>query len=190
MRRRTTAEMDELVRDAGFEKIEMEIDRMGNVHRLDRAARRLARANALATDVRQSRSRSRPACPLLFLVVYGGCNWITAQRSDVGTLYFEWERHIPFVPLMIVPYLSIDLFFVAAPFLCRSRRELSTFAKRESLRPLSRREFASCFFRSGSRFERPHASGWLGAIFDWFRGMDAPYNLFPSLHIALGLCSS
>ena len=53
---------------------------------------------------------------LLFLVVYGGCNWITAQRSDVGLLNFEWERHIPFVPLLIVPYLSIDLFFVAAPF--------------------------------------------------------------------------
>src|SRR5450631_181985 len=53
---------------------------------------------------------------VLFVVVYGWCNWITAQRHDVGTLYFEWERFIPFVPLMIVPYLSIDLFFVAAPF--------------------------------------------------------------------------
>ncbi|MEP6686074.1 MAG: hypothetical protein ABJB22_04785, partial [Verrucomicrobiota bacterium] len=39
----------------------------------------------------------------LFLVVYGGCNWITSQRSDVGLLSFEWERHIPFVPLLIVP---------------------------------------------------------------------------------------
>ncbi len=34
-------------------------------------------------------------------------------------------------------------------------------------------------------FPRPHATGWLGALFDWFRGMDAPYNLFPSLHAAL-----
>src|SRR5476651_2831748 len=24
---------------------------------------------------------------------------------------------------------------------------------------------------------------WLGAVFDWFRGMDQPYNLLPSLHI-------
>ena len=29
MRRRTTAEMDELVRDAGFEKLAMEIDEWG-----------------------------------------------------------------------------------------------------------------------------------------------------------------
>jgi predicted protein tyrosine phosphatase len=34
-------------------------------------------------------------------------------------------------------------------------------------------------------FPRPHASGWLGAIFDWFRGMDSPFNLLPSLHAAL-----
>src|SRR3954447_22951755 len=66
----------------------------------------------------------------LFLVVYGGCNWITAHRTHVGTIAFAWEHHIPFVPLMIAPYLSIDIFFVAAPFLCRSERELTTFAKR------------------------------------------------------------
>lgn len=34
-------------------------------------------------------------------------------------------------------------------------------------------------------FARPAAGGFLGAVFDWFREMDLPYNLFPSLHIAL-----
>src|SRR5437763_10199005 len=66
----------------------------------------------------------------LFLIVYGGCNWITACRTNVGTLYLEWEHKIPFVPLFILPYMSIDLFFVVAPFLCRTDRELSIFAKR------------------------------------------------------------
>src|SRR5205823_14065076 len=28
-------------------------------------------------------------------------------------------------------------------------------------------------------------SGLLGGIFDWFRGMDSPFNLLPSLHAAL-----
>ena len=47
-----------------------------------------------------------------------------SRRSahDVGTWVFAWERLIPFVPLMIVPYMSIDLFFVAAPFLCTDAR--------------------------------------------------------------------
>lgn len=120
----------------------------------------------------------------LFLVIYGGCNWITAQRSGVGTIAFEWERHIPFVPIMTVPYLSIDLFFIAAPFLCRSQRELATFAKRIAAAIIVA---GICFLLFPLRFAfaRPEASGFLGAVFDWFRGMDRPYNLFPSLHIAL-----
>jgi len=120
----------------------------------------------------------------LFLVVYGGCNWITAHRAHVGTLFFEWERHIPFVPLMIIPYMSIDLFFVAAPFLCRDQRELSTFARRVSFAIVVS---GICFLLFPLRFafERPHVSGWLGAIFNTFRNFDQPYNLLPSLHIAL-----
>ncbi len=121
---------------------------------------------------------------ILFLVVYGSCNWISAQRHDVGTLYFEWERFIPFVPLMIVPYLSIDLFFVAAPFLCRSERELATFSKR-ILAAIVVAGICFLLFPLRFAFERPHAIGWLGAVFDWFRGMDRPYNLLPSLHISL-----
>src|SRR6266516_7809676 len=67
---------------------------------------------------------------ILFLVVYSGCNWITARRPGVGTFYFEWEQWIPFVPFMILPYMSIDLFFVAASFLCRSELELRIFSRR------------------------------------------------------------
>jgi protein-tyrosine phosphatase len=120
----------------------------------------------------------------LFLVVYGWCNWITAQRHDVGTLYFAWERFIPFVPLMIVPYLSIDLFFVVAPFLCRNERELMVFSKR-IVAAITVAGICFLLFPLRFAFERPHANGWLGATFDWFRGMDLPYNLLPSLHLAL-----
>ncbi len=122
----------------------------------------------------------------LFLVVYSGCNWITARRAGVGTFYFEWERGIPFVPFMILPYMSIDLFFVAAPFLCRTDRELRTFSQRVICAIVVA---GICFLLFPLRFAfpRPHADGWLGAIFDWFRGMDAPYNLLPSLHAALML---
>ena len=120
----------------------------------------------------------------LFLIVYGGCNWISARRASVGTFYFEWERKIPFVPFFILPYMSIDFFFVGAPFLCRNDRELSTLTKRIAAAIIIA---GVCFLLFPLRFafSRPHAGGWLGAIFDWFRGMDSPYNLLPSLHAAL-----
>jgi protein-tyrosine phosphatase/membrane-associated phospholipid phosphatase len=121
---------------------------------------------------------------LLFLVVYGATNWITALRADVGTCYFEWERAIPFVPFLIVPYLSIDLFFIAAPFLCSDLSELRILARRISFAIA----FSGvCFLLVPMRFafERPETSGWLGAAFDGFRTLDAPYNLVPALHISL-----
>jgi membrane-associated phospholipid phosphatase len=123
---------------------------------------------------------------ILFLIVYSGCNWITAHRANVPTFYFKWERAIPFVPFFILPYMSIDLFFIAAPFLCRTDRELVIFTKRIATAIIVA---GICFLLFPLRFAFPRrqADGWLGAIFDWFRGMDAPFNLLPSLHAALML---
>jgi hypothetical protein len=123
---------------------------------------------------------------VLFLVVYGGCNWITVHRGDVGTFYFQWERTIPFVPFMILPYMSIDLFFVAAPFLFRTNRELQIFSRR-IVAAILVAGLVFLLFPLRFAFPRPHTEGWLGAIFDWFRSMDAPHNLLPSLHAAFCL---
>jgi predicted protein tyrosine phosphatase len=121
------------------------------------------------------------ALSILFVIVYGGCNWITSQRTDVRTLYFQWERFIPFVPFFIVPYLSIDLFFIAAPFFCRDRAELWIFCRRVTAAILIA---GLCFLLLPLRFAfaRPSVPGWMGISFDWFRQLDAPYNLVPSLH--------
>lgn len=121
---------------------------------------------------------------LLWFVVYGGTSYITSRRSDVGTWYYSWERYIPFVPLMIIPYMSIDAFFLAAPFICRDRRELRLLSRRITLGILIA---GTCFLVYPLRLavERPTAPGWLGVVWHWFVGMDRPYNLLPSLHITL-----
>jgi len=121
---------------------------------------------------------------LLFMVVYGGCNWITSHRAHVGTWYYGWERYIPFVPVMIVPYMSIDLFFVAAPFLCQSRSELRAFSLRITCAILIA---GVCFLTRPLQFGMtvPQTSGWMGTLYGFLHGFDRPTNLFPSLHIAL-----
>src|SRR5450755_2197120 len=65
-----------------------------------------------------------------FFLTYSFTSWVTGQRANVGSLVFGWERHIPFLPWMIVPYWSTDLFYAASLFLCRTRAELSTHVKR------------------------------------------------------------
>lgn len=124
------------------------------------------------------------ALSILFFVVYGGTSWITSLRSDVGTWYYAWERFIPFVPWMVIPYMSIDLFFVAGPFLCRERQELRTLSRRIVLGIIAA---GICFlvFPLQLGVERPSATGWIGVVWNWFKGMDRPYNLLPSLHITL-----
>ena len=119
----------------------------------------------------------------LFLVLYPFCNSMAAGHAHVPTLFFEWERAIPFVPLMIAPYMSLDLLFVTAPFLCRSNRELWTLSKR-IIAALVVAGVCFLLFPFRFAFDRPHATGWLGAMFDWFQGLDRPFNLLPSLHIA------
>jgi membrane-associated phospholipid phosphatase len=122
------------------------------------------------------------ALSLLFMVVYDGCSWITAHRSDVGTWYYSWERFIPFVPLMIIPYMSIFFFFIYGPFLCQSRNELRVLAQRISFAILVA---GACFLLIPLRFSavRPQPSDWMGTIFRFLHFFDQPYNLFPSLHI-------
>jgi protein-tyrosine phosphatase/membrane-associated phospholipid phosphatase len=121
---------------------------------------------------------------LLFMVVYGGCSWITAHRSDVGTWYYSWERYIPFVPVLIIPYMSIDLFFVGGPFLCQSRNELRVLAQRITFAILVA---GACFLLIPLRLSavRPQPNDWTAVIFNFLHGFDQPFNLFPSLHIAL-----
>ncbi len=129
-------------------------------------------------------ARTSVGLSLLFLAVYGSCNWLTSLRTDVGTWYFEWERLIPFVPLMILPYMSIDLFFVVGPFLCRDRAELGTLRRRIVLAIVAAGA-GFLLFPLRFAFERPTVTGWLGGVFDAFRTLDQPYNLLPSLHITL-----
>jgi membrane-associated phospholipid phosphatase len=144
---------------------------MGNVHRFDRPSRLLSGATALALS-------------LLFVMVYGLASWLTSLRADAGTWAFNWERSLPFVSWLIVPYMSLDLFFVAAPFLCRERTELLVFRRRMAVTIL----FAGAMFLLVPlrfAFPRPVPTDWTAAIFRVLHGFDRPFNLFPSLHIAI-----
>jgi membrane-associated phospholipid phosphatase len=121
---------------------------------------------------------------VLFLVVYGATNYLASTRAGVESCYCWWETYIPFVPWLVVPYMSIDLFFVVAPFLCRTDRERQALVKRIVFAILVA---GAVFLMLPLRFafERPSLDGWLGVVFNGFRELDKPFNQCPSLHITL-----
>ena len=142
-------------------------------------------------DERGGRPLRRAIAWLLFLgpfffLSYGFANWLAAQRTGVPAMAFAWERAIPFWAWTIVPYWSIDALYALSLFVCATRAELDTHARRL----LSAQLVAiACFIAIPFRFsfDRPTADGISGALFDLLAGFDLPYNQVPSLHIALAV---
>ena len=63
-----------------------------------------------------------------WVLVYHGANGLTGAAHRAIAVHLDAERAMPFVPPMILAYLSIDLVFLPAPFVLRSRRELEALA--------------------------------------------------------------
>jgi len=121
-----------------------------------------------------------------FFLSYGFANWIASQRADVPSIVFDWERAIPFWPWTIVPYWIIDLLYGVSLFVCATKRELNTHAKRLLTAQLVA---VLCFIAFPYRFSfaHPPADGVFGFLFDVLLGFDRPFNQIPSLHIALAV---
>jgi membrane-associated phospholipid phosphatase len=120
-----------------------------------------------------------------FAVVYYGADWITAHRTLRIHAYFASELRIPLIPAMVVPYMTMYLIFLAAPFILRDPAELDRFAG----------ALARVILIAGIAFVLlPAQPGFApvsapGSIWDpWLRlaaALSRTYNLVPSLHVAL-----
>lgn len=119
-----------------------------------------------------------------FFLSYGFANWYAAQSANVGSIVFAWEQHIPFIPWTIIPYWSIDLLYAISLFVCTSKAELDSHARRL----LTAQVIAvTCFiaFPLTFSFTRPDIAGVSGWLFKILGEFDQPFNQAPSLHIAL-----
>jgi len=111
---------------------------------------------------------------------------ITTLREGVPAWYFDWEMAIPVVPLLIIPYVSIDLFFLASPFLTSTRCELDVLNDRLALAPmLAAIGFLSFPLRLG--YDPGTVGGTFGPVFRFLAESQTPHNLVPSLHVTYAL---
>ena len=124
------------------------------------------------------------ALGVLFFSSYNAANWLASQRAGVPAIVFAWESAVPYWPWTIVPYWSIDLFYCVSLFLCATRRELGTLARRLlTIQLISVAIFVLAPLRN--TFVRPETSGIFGLMLDALLAFDKPFNQAPALHISL-----
>jgi membrane-associated phospholipid phosphatase len=123
-----------------------------------------------------------------FAVVFIGADWFTAHRSLRVRVHLDAELHIPLIPAFTAVYTSIYALFLAAPFVLRSRREITTLAIGQAL---ATSIAGICFLLIPAQLAYPPSmDSQLGVWKDLFNVADRlnlDYNLVPSLHVALSI---
>lgn len=115
-----------------------------------------------------------------FIVMYGGANWFTDQRSDVHRIYFDWETRIPFVAPMVWVYASVSPLMLL-PVFYLDVRQLNRLAQQMAMAMLIA-TLVFLVYPGTTGYEPSAGSSWAIEMIRW---VDRPYNVFPSLHIAL-----
>lgn len=110
-----------------------------------------------------------------FVLVYGGTNVFTSTLDAVPSLYLGWERQLPLLPWMAVPYRSLDRFFVASFLLVEGRGQLRRHAARLAAAITGGRGVTDAIV--GQRFDiNPEPNEQCGP----FRGLARPAHHRPS----------
>ncbi|MCG8491929.1 MAG: hypothetical protein MI743_09970, partial [Sneathiellales bacterium] len=65
-----------------------------------------------------------------FFLVYGSTNQISALTAPHPFFYFDWEVFLPFIPELIIPYMSSDIIFVLVFLLAPTREAVQKLGMR------------------------------------------------------------
>ena len=122
-----------------------------------------------------------------FVLVYGGCDWLTAHRSLRVPVHLPVELSIPFVPGAVLVYTSIDLLFLAGPFIVRERREFTALIFSLALATLIG-GVGFLLVPSQPAYPAPGDLGMWRGLFHFADLVNLTYNMAPSLHVALSVC--
>ncbi|MFT6985929.1 MAG: membrane-associated phospholipid phosphatase [Psychromonas sp.] len=121
---------------------------------------------------------------VVFFLLYGAANEFASINAPHLSIFFDWEKHIAFLPPFIVPYMSSDLVFVVAFLLAQTRLEIRVLA----LRVLFIVVFSVLIFvlfPLQFSFDKPAIESFT-FLFKLLEA-DKPFNQLPSLHVSFSI---
>ncbi len=121
---------------------------------------------------------------VIFFLVYNFCGWYASNASSVDSFVFKFEYHIPFLPWMIIPYMSSGLFFALVFFLCSSKNELRLLTKRINFVTIVSGLFFILFPLKFTLTKPEVTNSFYNFCFQFLNKWDTIYNQAPSLHIS------
>lgn len=120
----------------------------------------------------------------LFLIGYRATNDYAEAHSVLTAPRFAWEDTIPFLAWTVVPYLSLNIVFPLSFFLCERRRELDVHGLRLLTAQVA--SFGAFLLWPMRNMHRaPIEHGVASGFFEALLAFDKPYNMMPSLHLAV-----
>ena len=120
---------------------------------------------------------------LWWVLVYHGADYLTGLHTFRLPLHMEWELKLPFIPALILAYLSLGLVYLPAPFILRSRAELRVLTW--TLFLVTGVAGIGFVLLPGEPAYAPADPGVWAPLFNLNRQVVLRYNMAPSLHVAM-----
>lgn len=122
---------------------------------------------------------------IVFALCYNLANFMAQQAGVTTTIATQFDASVPFLPWMIVPYLSSGIILLLGFALAKTSDDLRVLGQRLLLATVSA-TLIFAIFPLAFGFTRPAIPDdpLPAALFDFLALVDKPFNQFPSLHVA------
>lgn len=127
-----------------------------------------------------------------FVVVYGGCNWLTDLRSQRVRLHWDFELRIPLVPAALVVYQSLSPLMVLSGVVLKNAHQWRALAC-TMMTAIGLAGIGFLVFPADLGYVPWHED----VPAEWYspyaltESVVGSHNLFPSLHVALAwICAA